>query len=148
MRKSGRFALQEGRHPEEGAQALHHVPAVPRHQLPPLGKRHSPRPEAIQRPPGLRVQLQDCRHVKVSYHRERLTFIMHSLFPLTSPSQNFECRFRAGPIAHLASKRGQRSRKRVFGGQPGQRLPHGLRGDAVVPGAGDPPGLNQLRLSH
>ena len=27
---------------------------------------------------------------------------------LTSPSQNFECRFWAGPIAHLASKRGQR----------------------------------------
>ena len=63
---------------------------------------------------------------------------------LTSPSQNFECRFRAGPIAHLASKRGQWCRERVIRGQPGQRVPHGLRGDPVVPGAGDPPGEEEL----
>ena len=82
---------------------------------------------------------------KSKFHiTERLTFIMHSLFPFTSPSHNNECRFRAGPIAHLASKGGKRSRERVVGGQPGQRLPHGLRGDPVVPGAGDPPGEEEL----
>ena len=136
MRKEGQSVLQERRHPEEGAQALHHVPAVPRHQLPPLGKRHSPRPETVQRPPGLRVQLQDCRQFHFTYPID--------VSPLNSCSQYFQCRFRAGPIAHLASEGGKRTRKRLGGSQHSQRLPHGLRGDPVVPGAGDPPGEEEL----